>query len=473
MKRLIGCSLVLLLVAQPVVMAESPTPAPPTIIWMSGIYDHTDYEGDHNTIPIAAQVQGVYGKYGNTENQVVIAHSQGGVRALAYAKMLREKGQIRTLRGLIAIDAPVNGHRALADRSVTYKKAIDLVKKLGEPITASLATAAAAFNVKDVIAGFILDAGIDSGISSTAAFFGIQILNAMGGHEVSGLLSLFTDPAHSTFQGINDLDPHGAIIQALNPEERNIPPAYQVRVQTGTTSGWYVSGWTHVWFVPVPVISWGTWPVYTYKTVQPRGTLYQLGGEPGGAYRLPMGMIIGSDAGLKHFAYDYLKDHGGGEGAVKLTSDIYGVTASTIMVGSTVLALTCLATDFWYLSPSLMYLAVVSGIGLATMINIDKEWGDVLGSRNNDGLIPVPDQSRNIELLNGDFITGEKKTSVWDVKTWPGGGGKSDNHASCTRDARIYGARSDGKDFGTGDLKVLRDTGCMIGRMTINLGLSP
>jgi hypothetical protein len=154
-------------------------------------------------------------------DQIIIGHSQGGVRALAYAKRMVESGAQTSARikAAITIDSPVRGYRALADRTGTLFK---ITFDAGVLLNGILTPLATVLGPGGACLGPIL--------SDFLGRSGMPLLSAVS-PQVMSLYSVLTNP-NTPYRGLSDLDPGGTFMRNLHSPR--VTASYPVKVATTT-----------------------------------------------------------------------------------------------------------------------------------------------------------------------------------------------------------------------------------------------
>lgn len=76
--------------------------------------------------PMNAQTDYVYNKLHN-KSVVLVGHSQGGVRALSFAKRMTDAGKADQIKAIVTIGSPVNGHSSLIGGPNAVKRRVDSI----------------------------------------------------------------------------------------------------------------------------------------------------------------------------------------------------------------------------------------------------------------------------------------------------------------------------------------------------------
>ncbi|MCH5149200.1 MAG: hypothetical protein J1G30_00920 [Spirochaetales bacterium] len=84
-------------------------------------YNKTTYKVEQTSL--STQIQHIDKLYTNGKPKVLMGHSAGGLKAMAYASLLNQKGKKNEVKGIITMGAPLKGFSALAQgRNVLNKK---------------------------------------------------------------------------------------------------------------------------------------------------------------------------------------------------------------------------------------------------------------------------------------------------------------------------------------------------------------
>ena len=211
-------------------------------------------------INMTNQVNHMVSQIGSKENQVLIAHSQGGLRALGYAKTMGDANKADKIKALITIGSPVMGSSTLRQGVDVIKTRLDAIIKTfaeGARLTAQVYGMDANYqNVLDgmKITGFETD-------SLTTSLFGKSLAQLM-----------------SQENGILDTSPNSQWYK------NNVGPQI-------TTVGHWVS-------VPTG-FSW--LPYYYYYVIDSTTT------SPKIPSNIPIGYVVGEKKSLQHVVWDNMK----------------------------------------------------------------------------------------------------------------------------------------------------------------------
>lgn len=198
-------------------------------------------------------------------NQVIVTHSQGGLRALVYAEKMRQAGKGGKIKGIITNGSPVLGHLALSRGKVNLNTRI---KKWADKITHSYT---ALLDIVDIFTDEITFNGVTHKISDIRTKEDIIKLAGLGDMGyVSGAMDFI-------YKGIDDINCGlpAAVIDEFVPENAMIEDyvqtgfhwdgGYWTSVQIGSVPYPVIVGWR--WCVPIIEIRWQ--PVYVPYFVLP------------------------------------------------------------------------------------------------------------------------------------------------------------------------------------------------------------
>jgi hypothetical protein len=409
--------------------------AGPVVIYSSGIYQNTKLPGqaefDNDELPLADQVDRTYDAYRDTEDQVVIGTSQGGVRALGYVLDMMQ-GEAETsarIKALLLLDTPLKGHRALADGPGTLWKmrswATVLLDGLVVPVATAFGPEASALGI------------------AASSLLGMSAIDLLGTFvpAVQPLYSVLTRGGDTPYHGIRDLDPRGEFMTRLW-SERAIAVPVTVTTSSSVTER-YIDRWETRSILGrscrVPVWATRTRAVRKTYTVAkctsvPALARHPMDPSPG----VKVGIVTGTNNDVIELACL-------AAGSRAPASALGAYAGTTFLLGAAWTAL--IAGGLWVYPPA--YVAAASAwAGFAAAMSIDAVAGDIIGDRQHDGFVAFGDQSTDIEALGGTPIL--RGRSIVDPKEWARPDGstapESVNHVTVLTDERVWG---EGNRFGS------------------------
>ncbi len=349
--------------------------------------------------PIDAQVYDTYEKLKGIDNKVVIGHSLGGLKAMAYAGYYSKHkdnpiyGDKGKLLSVITIGAPLKGFTGLAKgrnhlNSLLTDKGVKLLKGVSascKSINAFLPT----FSTIDFLVGSELT--INGLKDKLTDIFDIVDLTK-GAFKVSGDV-------------LNDVSPGSEFIKNyVDPIQEEITPArYETyKKQTGTSIV-PIYGYQTIMGLKMYVFKgFATKPTYKFVSVYIPPVTKSIARIDSG---IALGMIVGGNNDPLNMMGNELAISATRSG-VKLASELFEGAKVTNTALSIVFGL---GLDIYH---SIYYgMAAKDAETAADMMkNYRREFGDLIGSSSNDGFIAESSQSRLISHLGGRTISPKEYT---------------------------------------------------------------
>lgn len=357
--------------------------------------------------------------------KVIVAHSQGGVRALGFASKYPQD-----TKAVITIGSPVKGHPMLLNPQTTknkVNKAIEIVKNGASAVIP--------------VAGDVTLGVVDQ-ILKAAGYGGTvvdQLTNAILMSKVTGdsanlnsILEMALDPSTQRFPGLKDLSPNSDFITSrISPK---IDHTYKtVKIHTGYEWVWVKTdtkviqlGFTRI---RIPIYGFRSVPTYAFKqvltstTVTPKLAKSTLVSFIRGTNNDPLSFVDASTRqSIKKVMADYVQATRAAETIEAGLGVIYaGVAVSAGLSLNFPLAIAAGGTSVLFYSYS-----DKAGRGAEWVENYKSSLGDILGDRDNDSFIPYKAQSWDAESLGGT-------TMRWNNENFP------DNHLTERINPQIWG----------------------------------
>lgn len=324
-------------------------------------------------------------------NYVVVGHSQGGPRALAYATMLKEQKpeEFNKLSAVITISGVDRGIKALEGGFGPLKS------KLSEDVSIVVKGVSGAFLAFDVT-GFssllnnnITQSGLISmllGCTSKSTVDNIitalSVLFSDYDFDFNYFLRGWNNEPYSRIEQLYDMMPGSNFISSKVCETST----KTVKQKIGTTKSYY---WTYrkVGVLKVYYLTYKEVPVYFTYTVTTSKAKFDSS--------LPVGYIVGTDSdtfGLITYNPKKNKIESWKQTAAHAAMNGAGTVMALASAANTAEAVTCGITFNVVGAASHTTAAANCGKASSYFYNINKELNDIKGSSSNDGLVAVESQ---------------------------------------------------------------------------------
>jgi Alpha/beta hydrolase of unknown function (DUF915). len=331
------------------------------LMFMDGILNNVGHGVDMNTT--GSNFNDLLGKMASTygdRDQVIVAHSQGGLRALAYAQLLKTKGDSSRVKAIVTVGSPIQGEHALlygsASLNSRLNNRVNSLKSTYNYIVTPVVITQQALNALGVKAG---DLGfLKDGDSLVNWAFG------QAGEKANLVKAAMSDPN----LGMNE-----NAIKALTPgskfQQDYIFPGTEQKLQTSTntttttvpeyhsSAGYWVTRLTGYVTVPVvvgwrwifPIVQYVRKPVYvtyyvlpsywvtfTTQTTTSTSSYYVTVPAPRLSSNVKLGHVTGGGVNASGSnIFQMLEDFTGGSvKAAALSASCLGVTAATGLAGT-------------------------------------------------------------------------------------------------------------------------------------------
>jgi hypothetical protein len=367
------------------------------VVFFGGVFTTLDGRGTE-TYPISEQVEYLQNTISNRSNDLaIIAHSQGGVRALGYASEMSAQGEADKIKALITIGSPVKGYSPLlAGKDRLMKRADDLSRDLTGAISAVLH----------------LPAPVELNAEST-----YQLLK-WGGFKENILVDSIISGEIYELDGIRDLSPKSDYFESMvNPE------IYDYDVKTYTVKYLVKT----VLAVRMVKVGWFTVPqpywkkIYGYKTVTERTPLTTNRIDSS----IPMGFVVGYENNPLAFIKD---PDDAALSRTLLTAAAWTFLAAKVKYNTEAVVTYPIFWTDW--SKNAKNNADLCQKAREICDNPEKVFERLYGSSACDSFILEQDQSRNLASLGGMAI-GEDAEFYTRVKA---------NHLTELNHEEIWGA---------------------------------
>ncbi len=367
--------------------------------WLIQGFDFINYDPDNDpsltdivTNEINKITSDEAAKAGLNRNYVVVGHSQGGPRALAYATMLKEQKpeEFSKLSAVITVSGVDRGIKALEGGFGPLKSKLSddvsiVVKGVGGALTAFDVTGLKTTFANQITGGGFINFLLNNTESSTvdAVVSAIALLFDDFNFNFNYILRGWNNESYDRIEQLYDMMPRSDFI--TNKVCKTIT-SYK-KVPNGTEKKYY---WTYkkVGFLKIYYLTSKNVPVY--KTVAVTTNTAKFDSD------LPVGYIVGTDSdtfGLINKDFDSDGNlnttpqkvaHGvcTGAGVVFALADAANIVESVI----------CFSTINVVGGATHVSAAVNCGKASSYFFNIDSELNDIKGSSENDGLVAVESQ---------------------------------------------------------------------------------
>ena len=366
--------------------------------WLIQGFDFENYDPDNDpglTDIVTNEINKITSdeatKAGLNKNYVVVGHSQGGPRALAYATMLKKQKpeEFSKLSAVITVSGVDRGIKALEGGFGPLKTKLSddvsiVVRGIGGAVTA--------FDVSG-LKSLLLD-------QFTGGGFINLLLNATGKSTVDAVVSalafLFDDlnfnfnyilrgwnnESYNRIEQLYDMMPRSDFITNKVCETTT---SYK-RVPNGTEKQYY---WTYkkVGFLKIYYLTSKNVPVY--KTVAVTKNTAKFDSD------LPVGYIVGTDSDTFGLLNDFDSNGNLDTTRQKVVHGVCtgaGVAFALADAANVVESVICFATINIVGGANHVSAAVNCGKASSYFFNIDSELNDIKGSSENDGLVAVESQ---------------------------------------------------------------------------------
>ncbi|QEN03537.1 hypothetical protein EW093_02085 [Thiospirochaeta perfilievii] len=307
---------------------------------------------------LESKSQTIYNDNKSTKDQVVIGHSQGGLKGAAYVKKM-ELAKNSNIDAFISVDSPVVGFAGLDYGYSTLRTRILTDVKVHQRGVTGIVSALPFGEYLSIILDLI-------GLHDTAQLN--LVLNIADEVSEVPMRELFDtvvnkSKADSSIKEITDMGRNSTFVKKYVRDTKIEKVKYVYKTTKYLAVKWKKKGW-----IKYPVTYWATKKHYKYRDK------YISGGS-----KLPkdikIGHIVGTDNDPLRMAQDGEKDMRSGMNKLQTA---YGV-AGWVNGGKAV-------TQFWkaayFVTKSHQCFSAEKWVK-----NYKTEWGDIIGGRANDGFI--------------------------------------------------------------------------------------
>jgi len=339
--------------------------------WENGVKKEVYEVGKRD---LNVQLEHFYKKHKDKNNMILIGHSLGGLKALAYASYVSQLGEPNRVKGVITMGSPLKGFTALArGREGLNRQMDDWVKKIADAVDAAF------LNLRPLLPG------IAEGLGG--------IGGAVAGYKFS---TEFRDKVNAKI----DLYVNDATIPQLTPGSEFLKKYIEAKVVKTLYGDWYlVPRWIASSMANDKTLQGKIlidWNYRDYKCCQVYIPPVQVR-EPRINKNIYVGMIVGQNNDL----YQSMSDSEA-EKTEKDIRDLENGLKTARNAASVLKYVFCL--DPCYFS---LYQWIENKCSEAVWVlenfNTDT-WGTLLGGRKNDFLITEDSQQRDLSQIGGKPI---------------------------------------------------------------------